>query len=294
MPPKKNSAAGHVAAFAPLAIALLMNRSLLPGASESTLKDLENATEADAVKCEEVIDFQDCHSRYPTGCSKSGGYDPYLNLLKNQLIAPSDAAHAVKYLGSLDDATALDAKIPAEVSKTNHADFKDALAKAGEGQIYGVVGYLYYAKKTTAESSNCQLDSDDTEGTNVDFHIGIGFDEAIAQSIREKKPVAGSVKTQTSMIVEMTPHYRFNFNEAWTLKALSSAMGKKVRIVGQLILDSEHNVPSQNCAIATTAKQRQVCWRGSAWELHPVIQFQVCDTNACTANSTDWHELSEQ
>jgi hypothetical protein len=59
---------------------------------------------------------------------------------------------------------------PAELTRGNHAEFKDELAKLGEGRIFGINGFLNYAQKGgTSESSNCQLaDVDD-----IDFHIGI-------------------------------------------------------------------------------------------------------------------------
>jgi hypothetical protein len=62
------------------------------------------------------------------------------------------------------------------------------------------------------------------------------------------------------------------------------------------MLDSEHMIPAQDCALATNAKERQTCWRASAWELHPVVSFQVCSktTNDCAdEDSTDWIELDK-
>ncbi len=298
MPDNLKNAGGHtfarrVAPFAPLAIALLVGRALLPGGG-GALKETANPTEADAVKCDEVLDFQDCHSRFPTGCSKSAGYDPYLNLLKNQLIAPASIPATVQTLAE-NDFQKLDAGMPPELSNTNHADFKGQLSKLGEGKMFSVVGYLYYAKKTGAESSNCQLDSNDPEGSNVDYHIGIGFDPDVGESIRSKKPLTdGKVITQKSVIVEMTPHDRFDFEGAkWTIDNLKSVLGRQVKVVGQLIVDSEHNLAGQNCALAKTPAQQQSCWRASVWELHPVAKFQVCKTEPCTLNSSNWLELDE-
>lgn len=97
---------------------------------------------------------------------------------------------------------------------------------------------------------------------------------------------------QTSVIVEMTPHYRSLFQAArWTLDALRAVRGRQVRVLGQLILDSEHNIPSQNCAIATTAPQGTACWRATAWELHPVTRFEVCNQDACGPTSPHWKGL---
>jgi len=93
----------------------------------------------------------------------------------------------------------------------------------------------------------------------------------------------------------MTPHYRFQYgNNIWTLENLAKAQGRQVRVIGQLIIDNEHNQPSENCATAQTAAEKQSCWRLSVWELHPVEHFQVCakSTNDCTADdATNWLEL---
>ena len=277
--------ARNVAPFAPLALALAMravpSRSTPPTPSQTA-----------AVTCDEVADFQDCHTRYPAGCSAGAGYDPALNLLKNGLIQPP-GPEPVKYL-TQDDFAALDKGLPSGLTAHNHADFQDELQRMGEGQIYGIVGYLYYSQHTSAESTNCQLTGPTGEEnvqddyTNVDFHIGIGF---------EPKPAESDTHSlqQDSVIVEMTPYSRFLYeNELWTLDNLKKAKGKLVRVVGQLMVDSEHNVPTQNCALAETSAQRSKCWRASVWELHPVVRFQVCPTNACTAASQDWVELGQK
>ncbi len=290
----------HLAPFVPVAVALLLGRALLsPGGGAPAAPAGAGGALGMPVpaKCDDVSDFMDCHSRFPTGCSQAAGYDAYLNLLKNQLIQPSAAANPVKFLAK-QDFVDLDNKLPPELKGDNHADFKDALAQLGEGQVYGLDGYLYYAKPSGVESSNCQLPNDDTIGTNVDFHIGIGFDPALADKIRTHTSLTASESktvTQSSVIVEMTPHYRFEFEHGqWTIDAIRKVLGRQVRLVGQLLVDSEHNIPSQNCALAKTDAQRTSCWRASTWELHPVIQFEVCKktAGACGNSAADWEKLS--
>ena len=317
----------HVAPFAPLALALLMNgapsnrpgaANAQPHAQQAASAERETTTAQGAI-CEEVADFQDCHSRYPSGCSAAGGYDVSLNLLKNVL---TPASTPVSYLTRQDYAN-LDAHIPAGLTSTNHGQFEDQLKQMGEGNVYGLIGYLYYSQHTTAESSNCDLTGPpgDPEYANVDYHIGIGFDPTVAQSLQggapsaaaeaaatlakrkpKPKPTPGGGNSfltlqQNSVIVEMTPHYRFQFEPGtWTYDNLQKVTGKQVMVVGQLIIDNEHNLPSQNCATATTAAQKQTCWRASVWELHPVMRFQVCSkpTNDCSANdSAGWVELDQ-
>ena len=316
----------HVAPFAPLALALLMKGapSNQTGAASTQPHTQPASTEqatlstAQAAKCEEVTDFQDCHSRYPTGCSAAGGYDAALNLLKDELTPPSTP---LKYLTQQDYAS-LDAHIPAGLSRNNHGQFGSQLKDMGEGNVYGLIGYLYYSQHTGAESSNCDLTAagppNDPDYSNVDYHIGIGFDPTVAQSLRggavpaaadanaalakrKAKPTSGGTSfptlQQSSVIVEMTPHYRFHFESGtWTYDNLQKVVGRQVRVVGQLLIDNEHNLPSQNCATAKTAADKQSCWRASVWELHPVMRFQVCSrgTNDCSPNdSAEWVELDQ-
>lgn len=322
MPPRKSSSgrtfARYVAPFAPLALAIGMTSG---GPSQPETEPAEPApvevsaqgipTGITAAKCDEILDEQDCHSRFPTGCSAAAGYDPYLNYWKDQLI-PAPGPTPVKYL-TKEDYHKLDANIPPGLTRNNQSDFQSELRKMGEGDSYGVIGYLYYAIHSGAESSNCGLTGppNDAAYGNVDYHIGIGFEPLPADSPAAASSGAGSTSTrgkkskssrssgsnanslqQNSVIVEMTPHMRFQYeNDIWTLDNLKKVVGRQVKVVGQLIIDNEHNLPSQNCATATSASQKQTCWRASVWELHPVTSFQVCPNNSCTAESPDWMEL---
>ncbi len=320
--PTSKTFARHVAPFAPLALALAMNAVPASTSAPGNVATEPTGTGITAVKCGEVTDSQDCHSRYPTGCSSTGeSYDAYLNYWKDQLIDPTTASMPVKYFTQLTDYQKLDASIPSGLKQNNQDDFQDQLKQLGEGQQYGIIGYLYYSRHTSAETSNCDLTGPpgDPNYGNVDYHIGIGFDPAVAQQLRSdtaaapaatsatmaasgkrttKRPTSSgtgaSVLEQSSVIVEMTPHDRFQYeNNIWTLKNLQLATGRQVRVVGQLIIDNEHNLTSQNCAIAQTASDKKTCWRASAWELHPVVLFQVCPSDSCALDSTDWVDLDQ-
>jgi hypothetical protein len=277
-----------VAPFAPLALALLMTNAVAPG-SKAESGDPGTAGTVAAAKCEDVLNFQDCHSRYPTGCSPSGSYDAYLNLLKNQL---AENPPAVQTLSPADYAR-LDAGVPKDLGRSNHSDFKDQLSALGEGRTFSVVAYLYYARPSGKESSNCELD--DKAGADVDFHIGIGFDPKVAEQIRTKdKSLSPKVVSQTGYIVEMTPEYRSLYGgPGWTVENLTASLGRQVRVTGQLMLDNEHNVSGQNCAV-TPNPSNSKCWRASVWELHPVTKFEVCNADTCTPDATTgWAELGE-
>ena len=227
----------------------------------------------------------------------------------------------VKYFTQLADYQKLDASIPSGLTQNNQGDFQNQLKQLGEGQLYGMIEYLYYFQHTGAESSNCDLTGPPGEPNygNVDYHIGIGFDPTVAQQLRSDAAAAlteasttgsasrkrtakratssgsgASTLQQTSVIVEMTPHDRFQFeNSIWILDNLQRATGRQVKVVGQLIIDNEHNLTSQNCATARTAADKQTCWRASVWELHPVVRFQVCPNDSCAPDSTDWVELDQ-
>jgi len=279
--------ARHVAPFAPLALAVAMNA--VPASTGGNAAVSENVTpdNVTAVRCEEnIADFQACHENYPTGCSAAAGYDPYLNYLKN--LTPSPGA-GVNFLAQ-SDFDNLNTNTPSDLGQgNNHADYKEQLANLGEGRQFGVIGYLYYYQATGAESSNCELTGPDAEGGNVDFHIGIGFDSDLAAKVDGRAKPAAALKKQlqqNSVIVEMTPHYRAQFHaNDWTLANLKPALGHKVRVIGQLLVDSEHNKPADNCALEDKTAH---CWRYSIWELHPVTVFEYCQDDSCTQGSDNW------
>lgn len=283
----------HVAPFAPLALALAIGH--LPGNRPSPSPELTQMDIPDnitAVACEDnIADFQECHDNYPTGCSKAAKYDAYLNYLKN--LTPSQPAGGVNFLdlAAFDN---LNSRTPDGLGQSNnHADFKQQLAGLGEGSQSGIIGYLYYFEATGAESSNCELTGPDKDGGNVDFHIGIGFDKALATQVNVNNPSKPpKALEKNSVIVEMTPHYRARFQDGiWTLANLKPALGHKVKVVGQLLVDSEHNKPADNCAIKGTPAQQNHCWRYSIWELHPVTMFAYCADDSCTENSGNWISL---
>ena len=75
---------------------------------------------------------------------------------------------------------------------------------------------------------------------------------------------------------------------------LNRQRGKQVKVVGQLMLDNPHVNTTDDCAFFEDPGGS--CWRASAWEIHPVIQFFVCKPNkACTKSSpdSDWVRLED-
>lgn len=283
-PAKPGPAALGAAGLAPLAIALVAGSAIIPSGGSNLVSNSPTA----AAQCEEGIEnFNECHASYPTGCSPSGNYDGYLNFLKNQ--HPPRDATPVRLFTSIGDYQDLDRRTPKELAKSNHLDLKAQLDAMGEGQPHAVIGYLYYAKQEGAESSNCELTAPD----DTDFHIGIGFDKNVAASLLPSagKKAAHPGLNKTAVVVEMIPQYRADFAPDWTLAAVQSAIGKQVKVVGQLMADNEHNVPKDNCGLAGAGAS---CWRASIWELHPVTSFQVCTLDvACTADGTGWEDVGQ-
>jgi hypothetical protein len=283
-PRKRGVMARRVMPFAPLALGLLAQTTATPQATKP-------ADFMAAVCGANISSYEECHDEYPTGCSKAAKYDGYLNELKNLALSP--AKPPVRWLSQLKDFTDLDQKLPHTLARNNHAQLGDDLKKnVGEGTVAGAIGYLYYAQKGGAgESSNCQLGGPD----EIDFHLGIGFDAALAGKLARKETLTDEEKgarTKESVIVEMTPHWRARFQPEWSLALLKPAVGHQVRVVGQLLVDNEHYDTKDDCAIQ--GANPDTCWRGSVWELHPVTRFEVCGSgDNCTQDGAGWVELED-
>ncbi len=287
--PKK--AVTSAATMIPLAIGLLSTAIMPPAKGGGGPAVSGSATTVEAVACGEGIeDFRACHTAYPTGCSSSGNYDPYLNLMKNQLSWATTQPEG--FFTTLQEYQDLEAKLPDGLGKSNHGDNLAALANLGEGRIHGVIGYLYDIKVEGKESSNCQLEGG-TDNENVDYHIFIGFDGDLAKKIQDKKPLTAEehkAVTQQSVIVEMTPQYRDQNHPEWTAEAVAAQKGKQVKVIGQLMVDNEHYVSGQDCGRKDHTAN---CWRASVWELHPVTDFQVCNSGTCTQTSAGWSPIGQ-
>jgi hypothetical protein len=271
----------------PLAVALL-GTAVLPGGKTVGPGGPNPLSSAEAQKCGgDISDFRACHDIYPTGCTISGSsYDPFLNELKNQIKWGSLSPEAMQpkaVITTPDQLNQLESQIQKiGLNQRNHGELSSQLADIGEGSIYGIVGYLYAVEPEGAESSNCQLAKDPPDFQDVDYHIFIGFDPAVAEKLRNGKAITSAEKHQ-SMVVEMTPHYRDAFHQEWTVKAVKDVLGHQVKVLGQLMVDNEHFVAGQDCGIDPTKPR---CWRASVWELHPVIDFRACQAATCSATSS--------
>ncbi len=245
--------------------------------------------------CDGIDSAATCHHTFAEGCSgPKGTYDAYLSFLKNT--TPSLRVVSNRNAGtftSLQDFQDLDNK--AASLSGDEGPNAVALAELGQGNFYTVIGYLYYAIPGGKEACNCRL----TKTQDKDFHIGIGFDAGRAARIANGEEKARSVQNarktpaeQTSIIVEMTPHYRTKFHPTWDLPSLENQIGQQVKITGQLLFDSEHAVIAQDCALPGHSEKD--CWRGSAWEIHPVAEFFVCGkAGVCEPDGDGWVKLED-
>jgi len=234
---------------------------------------------------------QTCHAQFPTGCTDSAHkYDAYLNFLKNQV--PGAASPSTAFLGGTDF-TSLEGQIPKSLKSSNHAKSAPALANLGEGNIVTVIAFLYFVEDTSkgangqpsiGETTNCKLQLPGS----YDFHIGLGFDPALAQQILKNKPqpVFGqpTEMDKTSIVAEMTPHTR---RPKWKFARINSLQGQQVKVVGQVMIDNTHLNTNDDCGFVGA---KASCWRSTVWEVHPVTQFYVCNlknNQVCDKNSPD-------
>jgi hypothetical protein len=197
-----------------------------------------------------TLDTKTCHDKFPTGCTnaKHPNYDAYLNFLKDQNPGPNEASTEL----SGNDFQSLEGKIPAPLKRrgAKHANSAPALANLGEGNIFAVIGFLYFVEDTGRESppnletGNCKLPIADS----FDYHLGLGFDPALAKTIRDTHPQPNhnnpTEMEKTSVVAEMTPHTR---HPKWTFDRVNALQGQQVKVVGQLMVDNVHLNPSDDC-----------------------------------------------
>ena len=165
------------------------------------------------------------------------GGDPNLNRFKNQTAkAARPEEWEIADVIELNDQTPKSWKVGAD---------RRPIRDVGEGTAVVIKGYLIHAKLTGApETCNCHL-----KGlANNDFHLNI---------VPTK---AGTMKQ--SLVIEMSPRSR---NANWRLPTLQALADTQtyVRVTGWLMWDSAH-------------AHFQSMPRATAWEVHPVTGFEVC------------------
>ena len=255
------------------------------------------------------LTLQQCHEKFPDGCSTSARptYDAYLDFLKDQDPDPNSAPTKELAAGDFKN---FESQLPhlsqtrkgkksGGLTSSNHATFANQFAGMGEGNLYSVIAYLYFAEDTgnaapgkspNSETCNCRLLTPNT----FDYHIGIGFDAGLASKAAAHPKPSDPVYSQLqkdSVVAEMTPYPRTTRHPNWTIAQVQALEGKQVKMVGQLMADNTHFNAKDDCGFSGAAT---TCWRSTIWEMHPLIKVYVCNlSGGCDANSPNsaWKDL---
>jgi uncharacterized protein YgiM (DUF1202 family) len=135
-----------------------------------------------------------------------------------------------------------------------------------EGNLVRVAGFVSNVRVNTGESVNCYF----PRQVNNDFHINL-----TPQSAQEEC---------NGIVVEMIPQHR-----SWSKAKLDALKqkNKMVRATGQLLYDNLHRV---NTCSNPVPKQPH---RFALWEVHPIIEFEVCKHDgACDpVQDNEWGPL---
>ena len=175
---------------------------------------------------------------------------------KNNFCAPTHDPDTLTYQKLLD-LQAQSTNIPKAL-----VDRKE-VENLGEGNYVSYVAVIknaHYSDTTGGEAVNCNTSGNPPN----DIHIVLMSDP-------------NDLDECHSTTAEMSPHYR---PTNWT-PAMLNALGKPVRIKGQLFYDNSHSI--------CTASSRPNPKRASLWEIHPVYSIEVCASNNLDEcrNSTD-------
>jgi hypothetical protein len=257
----------HVAPFAPVALALLMNATPSAAPTQSN----QHAGAAAGVFVPACMPYNG--QKIPAiddHCGVQGGSsDPSKQAqskAKNNLCAATGPSRPITYQELLD----LQAKASAE-NLRGLAD-RSPLTQLGEGRYVEYVAFIqdaHYSDVARGEAVNCNIPGDTTN----DIHI-----------VLVQHPTDDPCLSTTA---EMIPHFR---PTNWTDKNLMAVKQHPVKVHGQLFFDDSHT--------PCTATSRPNPKRASLWEVHPVYSMQVCrllDLDQCrnTTNASDWVALED-
>ncbi len=203
----------------------------------------------------------------PTPCPVEGCRgDPDLNRQKNRTGEPS----AYRRL-TFGEFVKLNEKAVNKKRRENWTDAeKKRIGDLENGQGVILTGLLLDAKLSVPEACNCFQEDQALR----DFHIWL---------VRNK---AHATKPE-SLVVEMTPPIRKD-KSGWKKETLRKLIPPKawsqVRVRGYLFFDSEHH----------DFPRREVPVRASAWEIHPVTEFEVCRQATCAVEGdAGWVKLED-
>ena len=276
-PVPRRTFARHVAPFAPLALAMLMNSGSHPGTGTSApgaVEQLATGEPGFAQSCTSplfptetpaALDGTDCN------VSGNGGAETWQNEAKNNF-CPSESPRPI----TIPEMVQLQGKVQQEqnipfgnpgqhplTSKPGPARDRTALVALGEGNEVVLEGYVRIARQEGAESVNCGSHVPNTPDDH-DIHISI---------------VQNQNDTECSgVVVEMTPHHR---PTEWNQKNVQAVADSHllVRVTGQLMFDSSHSPCINGSSIPGDPA------RAALWEVHPIYRFEVCTQGNCSSGN---------
>jgi hypothetical protein len=188
------------------------------------------------------------------------GGDPKLNTAKNQTDSPSDVKN-------MTIARIIDLNVKSPKTWKSGSD-RQPLQDLGEGGAVAVKGYLINAHASGAEACNCRLKGQ----ANNDFHLNI---ITAKNEGKKKKPLMFQ-----SLVIEMSPRSRLAGWKLPTLKVLEDQR-MYVRVTGYLMYDTAH-IKFQSLP------------RASAWEIHPIMKFEVCQATRAECDAgNNWINLED-
>jgi hypothetical protein len=277
----------HVAPFAPVALALLM-QSASTGSSTTATTTTPHSVQTPAAGSGFV---QTCASpHFPsaapttiddTSCTLagSGGAETFQNEAKNNFCATGPAKPiTIAEMVNLQAQVQQDSSIPFGsthghplTTKPGPATDRKPLQALGEGTAVTLQGFVLIARQEGAESVNCGKNIADIP-TNHDIHI------SIVDSANQQDECSG-------VVAEMIPHHR---PASWTAQNVNAIASKKlpVRLTGQLFFDSSHTPCQKGSGVPGDPK------RVALWEVHPIYEFDVCPQGDCS-NGNGWVTLEE-
>ncbi len=123
---------------------------------------------------------------------------------------------------------------------------------------------------------------------NSDYHIGIGLYSPVAtRSAGSGRGGASGHGGRDDTTLSSSISSEVDDDAPPTVCGLAS------KVICQLMLDNEHADARENCGHRQA--DTSSCWRVSAWELHPVMQFYACSRlTLCVECSADWRKLDDQ
>ncbi len=133
----------------------------------------------------------------------------------------------------------------------------DDETRFSNAQAATITGYVFAVKRGGVETCNCHA----TKEGFQDTHIEIVVDPQHTNQTER-------------MIVEVTPRIKKKMHDKgadWSTNGLKSLfLHKWVRITGWMLFDVEHVYNAQN-----TNENGDNIWRGTCWEIHPVMSMEV-------------------